>query len=505
MAKTKNISLNDDKVLAIVKKILQATTSSDFAYYEDFQIRSYTDDNKKVRMTMAVIVPEEQRSNAKIFLTKKIRSYKYPVGNAGQSGVSIVVNPHPKKETRQLDVVVSVLPESEEANQVIRIVVKPSKSGGSRGGSKGARITESAQALYCALRFNVYDSDILLPSDDQNSIINIADFQTAWESCECDATFEEVLSVEGDWQKSCILGANRLFRTFRTPTKNLYRFYRGAGVDALINAAYLKVKNEEPLETVPGSEDKWNPADIWIAKNNFDSSEIPKAATKGLVLNLNQFLEEQFNTTPYQTLAGVSLKKIKGSATVAEVNTNTVNQRSEGIEFDGYRSSYDSIDVYVEMGKGKEMQFRNFGAETSGGWQGEISGAAAAQGKMGGGDVWTILNRFGAGYTFNNQAIWRLADTEPGIMAREIYSMLKKYLPNTLPISPQQEKQVVSEITNGDVNDTPRSYRYSKRLGLQVIEALSNMDKPDADEAIKDIYLYASSQTKTSSVYWKLT
>ena len=83
--------------------------------------------------------------------------------------------------------------------------------------------------------------------------------------------------------------------------------------------------------------------------------------------------------------------------------------------------------------------------------------------------------------------------------------MLKKYLPNTLPISPQQEKQVVSEITNGDVNKTPRSYRYSKRLGLQVIEALSNMDKPDADEAIKDIYLYASSQTKTSSVYWKLT
>ena len=385
----------DEKVKTILNKILVAAKDSSFGYYEDYQVKDYTDENKKVRMTMSVIVPESQRTNAKIFLTRKLRDYKYPVTNAGQSGVSLVVNPHPS--LRQLDVIVNP-----DDVQVIRVQIKPSSSGGSRGGSTGARITESAQALYCALRFNVLNEDIPLSN---GSVINSADFQTAWQSCDCNATLEEVLAVEGDWQKSCILGANKLYKAFKSPPKNYYKFYRGSGVDALINEAYLKVKKEEPLETVPASEDKWNPADIWIAKSDFDSSQIPKAAARGLVLNLNQFLEEQFNTTPYQNLAGVSLKKIKGSATVAEVNTNPVNQRSEGIEFDGYRSSYDSIDVYVEMGQGKEMQFRNFGAETSGGWQGEISGAAAAQGKMGGGDVWTILNRFGAGYTFNNQNI----------------------------------------------------------------------------------------------------
>ena len=58
------------------------------------------------------------------------------------------------------------------------------------------------------------------------------------------------------------------------------------------------------------------------------------------------------------------------------------------------------------MGKSKEMQFRNFGAESTGSWQGEISGAAAAQGKIGGAEVWTILKRFGAAYIFNNQAIF---------------------------------------------------------------------------------------------------
>ena len=488
----------DEKVKTILRKILVAARDSSFGYYEDYQVKDYTDENKKVRMTMSVIVPETQRTNAKIFLTRKLRDYKYPVANAGQSGVSLVVNPHPS--LRQLDVIVNP-----DDVQVIRVQIKPSSSGGSRGGSTGARITESAQALYCALRFNVLNGDIPL-SNDGSSVINSADFQTAWQSCDCNATLEEVLAVEGDWQKSCILGANKLYKAFKSPPKNYYKFYRGSGVDALINEAYLKVKKEEPLETVPASEDKWNPADIWLAKSDFDSSQIPKAAARGLVLNLNQFLEEQFNTTPYQTLAGVSLKKIRSSANIAEVNTNPINERAKDIEFNGYRSSYKSIDVYVDMGKSKEMQFRNFGSESSAGWQGEISGAAAAQGKIGGAEVWTILNRFGAGYTFDNQNIWRLSDSSPQQISRENYSLMQTYLPNELPQVVDPEKQVVSEMVNGQINEkTPRSYRYSKRLGLQVVDSLSNMKKDDADEAIKDIYLYASSQTKTSSIHWKLT
>ena len=495
MANTKNY---DEKTKSILNKILVAARDSSFGYYEDFTIKGYDVDASKLRMTMSVIVPEVQRDNAKRFLTQKIRSYKYPVANAGQSGVSIVVNPH--ESQRQIDVVIDP-----DAKQVIRVMIKPTNSGGARGGSTGARITESAQALYCALRFNVLDSDIPLSSD-ANSVIDTKDFQTAWNSCDCNATLEEVLGVAGDWQKSCILGANKLYKAFKSPPKNYYKFYRGSGVDALINQAYLKVKKEEPLETVPGSEDKWNPADIWIAKFDFDSSLIPKAASKGLVLNLNQFLVEQFNTTPYQTLAGISLKQIKSSANIAVVNQNSVLERSKDIGFKGYRSTYKSIDVYVDMGKG-EMQFRNFGSESSAGWQGEISGGGApAQGKMGGAEVWTILNRFGAGYTFDNQNIWRLSDSSPQQISRENYSLMQTYLPNELPQVVNQEQQVISEMVNGQINEkTPRSYRYSKRLGLQVVDSLSNMKTEDADEAIKDIYLYASSQTKTSSIHWKLT
>ncbi len=459
MATIKNY---DEKVKTILNKILVSARDSSFGYYEDYQVKDYTDENKKVRMTMSVIVPEAQRTNAKTFLTRKLRNHKYPVANAGQSGVSIVVNPHPS--LRQLDVIINP-----DDVQVIRVQIKPSSSGGSRGGSTGARITESAQALYCALRFNVLNSDIPLSN---GSAINSADFQTAWQSCDCNATLEEVLAVEGDWQKSCILGANKLYKAFKSPPKNYYKFYRGSGVDALINEAYLKVKKEEPLETVPASEDKWNPADIWLAKSDFDSSLIPKAASKGLVLNLNQFLEEQFNTSPYQTLAGISLKKIKSSANIAKVNVNSINERAKDIEFNGYRSSYKSIDVYVDMGKSKEMQFRNFGAESTGSWQGEISGAAAAQGKIGGAEVWTILNRFGAGYVFDNQNIWRLSDSSPQQISKENYSLMQTYLPNELPQVVDQEKQVVSEMVNGQINEkTPRSYRQLKTfIFMQVLK-----------------------------------
>ena len=260
---------------------------------------------------------------------------------------------------------------------------------------------------------------------------------------------------------------------------------------------------------MPGSEDKWNPADIWIAKSDFDSSLIPKAASKGLVLNLNQFLVEQFNTTPYQTLAGISLKQIKSSANIAVVNQSSVLKRAKDVGFKGYRSSYKSIDVYVDMGKG-DMQFRNFNGESSAGWQGEISGGnAPAQGKMGGAEVWTILNRFlgeNAKYKFDNQGVWRYSKDNIRDISKENYDLMKTYLPDELPTAFDQEQQVINQMSNGLINEkTPRSYRYSKRLGLQVIDSLSKMKKENADEAVKDIYLYASSQTKTSSIHWKLT
>ena len=128
---------------------------------------------------------------------------------------------------------------------------------------------------------------------------------------------------------------------------------------------------------------------------------------------------------------------------------------------------------------------------------------------MGGAEVWTILNRFlgdNVKYKFDNQGVWRYSKDNIRDISKENYDLMKTYLPDELPTAFDQEQQVINQMSNGLINEkTPRSYRYSKRLGLQVVDSLSKMKKEDADEAIKDIYLYASSQTKTSSIHWKLT
>ena len=53
MATIKNY---DEKVKTILNKILVAARDSSFGYYEDYQVKDYTDENKKVRMTMLSLI-----------------------------------------------------------------------------------------------------------------------------------------------------------------------------------------------------------------------------------------------------------------------------------------------------------------------------------------------------------------------------------------------------------------------------------------------------------------
>ncbi len=154
-------TITDPAVQTILKKILQALHVKDWGYYEDFQIRGYTAENKKVRMTLAVLVPDGQRSDAKLKLHDQIRTYTYPISLSTGTKHTIQVFAHETKQ--QLDVQISDNPTSPHYKEVVRIVIKPSKAGGVRGGSTGARITESAQCLYASLRFNVYNQPLPVP------------------------------------------------------------------------------------------------------------------------------------------------------------------------------------------------------------------------------------------------------------------------------------------------------------------------------------------------------
>jgi len=502
-------TVHDPAIKAILKKILQAFQVKDWGYYEDFEVRGYSAEAKKVRMTLAVLVPESERANAKKNLYKQIRSYKYPVSLSTGTGNSIQVQAHDKE--KQLDVQISDNIDSPHYKEVVRIVIKPSKSGGVRGGSTGARVTESAQCLYASLRFNVYNQPLPVPSDDAKSIIPLAKLQEAMKSCFTDATEEEMSNIDFKWQKSCILGANKLYQELGSPPKGTYYFYRGVGLDAEVAAAYQKVKKEDKLAQVPGMEDKWNPADIWLAKTDFPAGTILQAAETGLSKNLNAFLMEKFLTKPRPDLVGVSLKKITtNNANCYPVNHDSVYERAIGIEYEGIRTTYAAADAYLKLGGGKEMQLRNFDGSSGAGWQGENQGVGAAQGKIGGGLIWQILNRFGAGFDFNNQREWNddMDSTKRREKAQYIFDSYKKYMPNGFPsgLNPNQDAaKIVANFANDTPNEKAQSWRYAKTLCFKVADVLDAMDEKKSSEAVQDLYLYASSQTAASSVHLKLT
>ena len=60
------------------------------------------------------------------------------------------------------------------------------------------------------------------------------------------------------------------------------------------------------------------------------------------------------------------------------------------------------------------------------------------------------------------------------------------------------------------IKQRTRSYRFSKINGLNLLKwmedhAKGNEDTSDASKAMKEIYLYASSQGDKASTYWKLS
>ena len=114
---------------------------------------------------------------------------------------------------------------------------------------------------------------------------------------------------------------------------------------------------------------------------------------------------------------------------------NTPSERGHGKTGDFFKSQ----DIYIKIA-GKEVQFRTFGGTTS--WQGEIKGASAAGGRIGGGNI-----DFYCKEVFN-KGIYGEQGTEAGYLAafkrgesngdsqKRMYNLYKKYNSKSLPMQP---------------------------------------------------------------------
>jgi len=494
----------DNVTQLALRDIVEILLKADYAFFDSgFDISVSDKESSPIKATLTVVVPRGQKSNAGEDLIKKLdlwraeptKSYNY---------LNLYLGKYVEDKTR------------------IKIILKEESvpktfEKGSGGGSGNTAIVESAQCLYCALVFN-NGSEI-----DEKSLISKDDFENAYSKIEVDASLDEILSMSSAWKTSSIRGANKLFDTL--PRGN-YKFYRNKGVDEEINKAYNRIKNdkvsvlaENISDSVPASEDKWNPADIWITNKNFNESEISDAAEARLVLNFNQFLIDKFNKNE---LIGVSLKKITGQAHIEPMNL-TKDRNIDNVGYGGATFNYKTLDTYIDFksGSNTSIQFRNFSG-SKGSWQGEvgIKGSSAKHGKIGGGAIWEILKSHSVSYSSqadNNQQFYNECGIEgkKKAIAEEIYELLKKVPAANYNVSTTNKEQEIAKIVYMEPEEKdkpakpnhPQRWMYTKFLGLTLIDAINGggISTEKKDEIVQDIYLYASSQHTLSGVYYKLT
>ena len=473
------------------------------------------DSEKTVQIEAKVHVPEGKR----IIVRDKVVDYLDRLIDNGQlDALGVISGTEKEPNKQQFDL---ILRKDGKKSQVIRILIKPEQSGGARGGSDNTTIQEFALAAFLAIRYNSSEDLVFDPKSskdclDENDYI----YGLSMVDGKGKPAVEKIIELDSTWKRSCVDGANKIYKEVGGKD---WRFLRGDVQldDGAIKKAYKRCKNN-PVKTNLSDENKWNPSDIWMVKNGCQSMIESMLDMEGTIDCLNNFLDLAFTDTQYtnksgkdvpaKSLIGVSLKKLGKNVNLKVMNPVGKDRlkKAQGIIFNKNASinrltSFSSIDVYLNYGNNKFQSFqtRNFAGSSKGDWKLELVGEFAAQGKVQGQVARDLMAD--AGFT-NIPGEPNFNDCQPTATASkkkqitdEIYTLLKKYKAQKFDVSKAGEKNMKTQINMKDA-----SWRYSKLCGLRFLDWLSGLGAGRASRAMKELYLYASSQTDKSSVHYKL-
>ena len=370
--------------------------------------------------------------------------------------------------------------ELKKSRSIIKLIYKRGAGGGSGAGAAVTKLAESSQALYAALAFNVLKRKITIKD------VNKENFQKAAGTAITDEDFNKMVNdLPDDWINSSIAGANALYQLYGS--KGKFTFHRGSQQVNIIESTFTSINRQEKAF---GNLNKWSPADIYMISNNNAVRDISEERT---LKGLNSMMFEKIQN---HEVIGVSLKKITGgSGRITKKNFPT-DKKSTTASFKGTTTQFDSMDGYIRWGDSttEKIQFRSFGGEASlTGWQGEIKGASANQGKVSLGPINYILKRHGLQQLPDSKQSAALAKANTESHAKEIASMMKSY-------------GLISDVqgTAQTIRSKSDKYRYSKYLVLKLLLTMNSAGNDKQDEVVKDLYLYASSQASFSAPYIKL-
>lgn len=370
---------------------------------------------------------------------------------------------------------------------------KTDEFGGGGGSGAGAEITalvESAQCLYCALVWYVFKRKMKL-----DEVVTPTQFKTAYDFCDVTESLESLKqNLTEDWIKSSILGANKLYEKYSTIRDA--RFHRGSTKVNEIEAIFKAINRKEGAF---GDINKWSPADMYIFKNMQDISSIKEEKTlKGLNGEMIKlYLDKK--------VIGVSLKKCENQAKFSNININESKGTTSGVKFVKYITKandratiYDSMDAYLYFGDRSfdRIQWRSFGTgDGLTGFQGEIKGETANQGKVSLGPASFIIKQYSGVILPTSSSIASRVRRKDDTLCKEIYEMAKKLGVNNLP--PMADHIIMCY-------QQPPKWRYAKYLAFKVLTTIDAQSKAKKDKITSDLYYYAGSKSSFAAPYAKI-
>lgn len=371
-----------------------------------------------------------------------------------------------------------------ESNQTPRslteFVYKNKGAGGSGAGAELTKLTESAQCLFAAVRAQTGKSD-------SGTVFNIKNIKAASGKFDiprdvakndCEKIRKELTE---DWITSCDRGAQELLTKLGTD----YVFHRGSKTVSRIEDAFKRVKKKEGVRM---DINKWSPADIYCISPKFDANCLGEEES---MLGLNQCMQERIQK---KIAMGVSLKKITASPHLKPINFDKKMKTEH--KFARFEMSKTSLDGYIHFTSGVKIQFRTFGGTKLTGWQGEVKGASANQGKISLGPINLLIkNHLGGAFQVPTGAA-RMVTNGSDVLLQDIERGLSTYAHAT--------KGEIEKIMS-DPTKATNPFLYSKWQCIKLFDIISGIKvKSKKDQLCEDFLLYAGSQSSISAPYYKL-
>lgn len=358
-------------------------------------------------------------------------------------------------------------------------VYKQKGGGGSGAGADITKLTESAQCVFAAVRAITGKSDSATVFDVNNIRKASSKFDIPADIARNDC--ERIRrDLSEDWISSCDKGAAKIIEKLG---KN-YIFHRGSKTVDRIEGAFKRVSKKEGIRM---DQNKWSPADIYLISSAFNPACLGEEES---IRGLNQCMQERIQKN---VAIGVSLKKITGGAIMKPINFDK-KQKTEQ-KFSRFEMGKKSLDGYIHFQSGVKIQFRTFGGSKLTGWQGEVKGASANQGKISLGPVNLLIKQhIGGAKQIPTTAARMVVSNRDQVIADIKKGMIKfaKASPNELKLIFDDPKIITDP------------FLYSKWQAVKLFELIDSLPKNKKDQLCEDFLLYASSQSSISAPYYKL-